>query len=73
MKALVMLMLFSGMAIIMHSIYEERLKRAQRQVKVEYRFLPRTLYEEQMAHSDVVGKFKGMFDRATPWYGGGGP
>lgn len=71
MKALVILLVFSGMAIVIHSIYEEKLKRAQKQVKVEYRFLPRTLYEEQMANTDVIGQFKGMWDRSTPWYGAG--
>jgi hypothetical protein len=61
MHALIILMLFAGLAIIMHSVYEEKLSRMQQRVKVEYRFLPRSLYEEQMAHSDVSGKFKSMF------------
>jgi len=69
MQPLIMLMLFAGMAIVLHSIYDEKLKRAERQVKVEYRFLPRTLYEEQMEHTDVVGKFKGIFDRSSPFPG----
>ena len=71
MKALVILFLFSGMAIVLHSIYEEKLKRAEKQVKVEYRFMPRTLYEEQMANTDVIGQFKGMWDKSSPWYGAG--
>lgn len=71
MKALVILLVFSGMAIVLHSIYEEKLKRAEKQVKVEYRFLPRTLYEEQMANSDIIGQFKGLFDQSSPWYGSG--
>jgi hypothetical protein len=69
MRALIMLILFAGMAMVIHSVYEEKLKRAQKHARVEYRFLPRTLYEEQMAHTDVLGDFKGMFDRSTPWYG----
>ena len=60
-------MLFAGMALVLHSIYEEKLAQSRQQVKVEYRFLPRTLYEEQMAHSDVAGKFKTMFDRTGPF------
>jgi hypothetical protein len=72
MRALIMLTLFAGLAMVIHSVYEEKLTRVQKQVRVEYRFLPRTLYEEQMAHTDVLGNFKGMFDKSTPWYGGGG-
>jgi hypothetical protein len=68
-RALIVLMLFAGMAIIVHSVYEEKLARAKRATKVEYRFLPRTLYEEQMSQSDVLGEFKTMFDRSSPWYG----
>ena len=69
MRTLIVLMLFAGMAMIVHSVYEEKLARARKQVKVEYRFLPRTLYEEQMAQTDTLGNFKTMFDRASPWYG----
>ncbi len=71
MKALILLVLFGGMAMVIHSVYEEKLERARREVRVEYRFLPRTLYEEQMAQSaDLLGgsgKMVGMFDRASPW------
>ena len=68
-RAIIVLLLFSGMAIIVHSVYEEKLARAKRATKVEYRFLPRTLYEEQMAQTDALGEFKTMFDRSSPWYG----
>ena len=65
MHALIILMLFAGLAIVLHSVYEEKLSRLEQRVKVEYRFLPRSLYEEQMAYSDVSGKFKGMFAGAN--------
>jgi hypothetical protein len=71
MRALVILMLFAGLALVIHSVYEEKLERARRNVRVEYRFLPRTLYEEQLAQStDLLGtdgKMSNMFSRATPW------
>ena len=68
-RAIIVLMLFGGMAMILHSVYEEKLARANKHAKVEYRFLPRTLYEEQMAQTDTLGEFKSMFDRTSPWYG----
>lgn len=62
MQSLVMLLLFVGLAMVMHGIYEEKLKRVENNVRVEYRFIPRTLYDEQIANGDdVVGHFKGMF------------
>lgn len=65
MRALILLMLFGGVALVIHSVYEEKLERARREVRVEYRFLPRTLYEEQMAQSAELlgpeGKMNAMF------------
>jgi hypothetical protein len=62
MRALIMLMMFAGLAMVIHSVYEEKLQRAMKQAKVEYRFLPRTMYEDQMAHTDLLNNFRTMFD-----------
>ena len=67
MRQIILLLLFAGLAIVIHSIYEEKLQNVQRQVKVEYRFLPRTLYEEQMEQTNVLGNFKKMFAHSSPW------
>jgi hypothetical protein len=69
MNALIAVLLFAGLVMVVHSIYEEKYKRLKREVRVEYRFIPRTLYEEQMAQSDVSGLFRSMFNDAAPWYG----
>lgn len=62
MNIIVVLLLFAGMALVMQGVYDEKVKALEKNVRVEYRFLPRTLYEEQMAHSDLLGKFKTLFD-----------
>lgn len=69
MNLLVAILLFTGLVMVIHSVYEEKYKRLKREVRVEYRFIPRTLYEEQMAQTDVSGIFKTMFNDAAPWYG----
>lgn len=69
MHPLVALMLFAGMALVIHSVYEERYKRLEQEVRIEYRFIPRTLYDEQVTDQDLTGHFRGMFERGTPWYG----
>jgi hypothetical protein len=62
MRALIVILLFVGMAMILHSIYKEKLERAEKNVRVEYRFLPRTLYEEQMSEDNrPTTKLKGVF------------
>ncbi len=69
MNALVVLMLFAGLAMVMHAIYEERYRRLRDEVRIEYRFIPRTLYEDQLAQTDVGGMFKNMFEEGAPWPG----
>ena len=68
MQTFVVLLLFLGMALVMHGIYEEKVAALERNVRIQYRFLPRTMYDEQLAQVDVAGKFKNMFDRESPWY-----
>jgi hypothetical protein len=37
--------------------------------RIEYRFLPRTYYEEQVAEVDVASRFKNMFNKGVdPWF-----
>jgi hypothetical protein len=69
MQSIIVLILFVGFACIVHGIYEERVRALQQDVRVEYRFLPRTLYDEQLEAPDLAGKFRGMFDApsADPW------
>jgi hypothetical protein len=68
MRALLMLSLFLGMLLVVHGIYEEKLAAASRNVRVEYRFVPRTFYEEQLADAEgsLSDKFKTMFDGEDP-------
>lgn len=70
MNPVVVLIVFVGMALVMHGIYAEKVRALEQHVRVEYRFIPRTIYEEQMATTDLAGKFKTMFGRTEPWLAG---
>ncbi len=73
MKQLILLLLFIGVIMIMHGIYQEKIKAAKENVKVEYRFIPRTYLEEQLAASTISHQFKNMFNKSSPLedsYGG---
>jgi len=54
--------------MIVIGIYEEKLKVAENNVKVEYKFIPRTYYEEQLSNSDLSMKVASMFNKESPWY-----
>ena len=62
MKLLILLTLFTGILLIMNGIYEEKVKRLERDVKVEYRFIPRSYYDEQIFSNQFSSKFSNLFD-----------
>jgi hypothetical protein len=53
--------------MVVHGVYDERFRALKDNVRVEYRFVPRTYYEEQMSNGDVGGTFKDMFEKGSPW------
>jgi len=68
MKQVVLFIFFVGIIMIMHGIYQQKIKVAQDNVKIEYRFIPRTYYDEQLSSaSTVTSNFKNMFNKESPW------
>lgn len=70
MHAVLVFTLFAAYALILHGLYADRLKASAKEVRVEYRFLPRTLLDEQLGGtSNLLGDFKSMFEGpvASPW------
>lgn len=69
MKSILVLILFLGMFMITHGIYEQKIKDAEKNKKIEYKFIPRSLYEEQMNNPAFNVTLGNMFDTdyADPW------
>lgn len=36
--------------------------------KIQYRFIPRSFYEEQLAPDNITSTFQDMFNQDSPWY-----
>lgn len=68
MQALIIFFIFAGFFLIMAGIYEEKLKIAEGNKQIEYRFIPRTYYEEQLSNSDLTSKVADMFNYESPWF-----
>lgn len=70
MQSVVVVLLFVGVVLVMQGIFEERIQAATRDVKIEYRFVPRTYYEEQLAGNDLSPSIKTLFTagNADPWF-----
>lgn len=55
------------MFLVISGIYEQKLKLAQKEKKIEYRFIPRSLYEEQLASNTTFASkvVKPLFENAN--------
>ena len=49
MKSLIIFILFVGMFMIVSGVYEQRIEEEKQKREIEYKFIPRTMYEEQLA------------------------
>lgn len=66
MKNIIILFLFIGIFTIVHSIYEHKFEELKKEKKVEYRFVPRTYYEDQLSEPTVSTTFSSMFEAIKP-------
>lgn len=64
-----MFLLFLGLIMIINGIYQQQYNNFKKNVKIEYRFIPRTYYEEQLNENEsVTSNFKNMFQKESPWF-----
>ena len=68
MRSIIVLLLFIAMFLIVDGIYKQKMKTVQRLVRTEYRFVPRTLYDEILNSNNVHAAMKNHFDTPDPWY-----
>lgn len=69
MKSIIIFLFFFAAFLIISGIYEQKLEIAKQNKQIEYRFIPRTFYEEQMGSGgDVSDKFSTMFNTESPWF-----
>jgi hypothetical protein len=68
-KPFCILLLFVAAFLIITGIYEQKIEAAENNKKIEYRFIPRTYYEEQLAQSSTVhDKVGEIFAKESPWF-----
>ena len=69
MKAIAVFLLFLGMFLVVQGYYSEKYKCIGDVTKIKY--VPRTVYEEQLNPTESVSKqFKSMFDDITEYPAG---
>lgn len=69
MKSVILFIFFLGVIMFIHGIYEQKYQMMKENIRVEYRFIPRTYYEEQLAQNPMVASnFKNIFQKESPWF-----
>lgn len=68
MKAVVVFLLIVGIFFIMQGIHQQKIREIEKNKRIEYRFVPRTYLEEQMAEANVYGKISSIFTKESPWF-----
>lgn len=68
MRSIIIFLFCFGVILIIHSLYEQKYEALKDNTRVEYRFIPRTYYEEQLANTPVTSLYKNMFDKESPWF-----
>lgn len=61
MKSVILFLLFLGLFLIVHNIYEGKLQEERKKKKIEYKFIPRSIYEDQFDDSNISTRFGNMF------------
>lgn len=67
MREISLFILIIGIVFITIGYTENKLKKVKEQNKeIEYRLVPKSIYDEQIEPSDVLDKFSKMFSESSP-------
>ena len=67
MKAISVFLLFVGMFLVVQGYYQQASMKQCPAPKVQVKYIPRSLYDEQLSEPTVAKHFQSMFDSVQPW------
>ena len=62
MKLLILIILFIGIILVIQGVNDENIETLKKEKKIEYRFIPRSYYDEQIFTNQFSSKFSTLFD-----------
>lgn len=68
MKSIILFCVFVGAFLVITGIYEEKIRMAEMNKNIEYKFIPRSYLEEQLANDDLSLKVADSFNFVSPWF-----
>lgn len=69
MQSLVLFLFVIGIVMLTTGYQQKLLKTHEIQTRVEYRFIPRSIYDEQLGEPNVQTSFSDMFEKQDVFYG----
>lgn len=63
MRSLVLFLFVIGIILLTTGYQKKMLKTHEIQTRIEYRFIPRSIYDEQLGEPQVSNSFTDMFER----------
>tara|TARA_B100000123_G_scaffold269281_1_gene245112 strand:- start:1321 stop:1581 length:261 start_codon:yes stop_codon:yes gene_type:complete len=70
MKSLSLLILIVGIVFVTVGYMDNKVSKLQSEKKIEYRFVPRTIYDEQIRPVNLTDTFSSMFSNIDPIFEG---
>ena len=70
MKSLSLLILIVGIVFVTVGYMDNKVSKLQSEKKIEYRFVPRTIYDEQIKPVNLTDTFSSMFSNIDPIFEG---
>ena len=70
MKSLSLLILIVGIVFVTVGYMDNKVKQTKSEKKIEYRFVPRSIYDEQIKPTDLNDTFSTMFSDIDPIFEG---
>ena len=68
MKSIVLLFFVIGIMMVTVGYHQELLKNMKTKTIIEYRYIPRSFYEEQLQPSDTHRTFADMFEKSSVFF-----
>ncbi len=68
MKLFICLILFSGILMVIQGIHNDQMKMIKERVKVEYRFVPRSYYDEMLFDKQFASLTDDLYNNDDQWY-----
>ena len=65
MEILLIILFFTGLLMIMYGLYENKINLLKKSKFIEYKFVPRTYYDEQIYNIDFNKKIKNIYHFLT--------